>query len=98
MAGKQGVKVFLEREISAKVSAGGGLAWKDLARKSEMVVVLGGDGTMLHTPVIWPGTKYPFWASIWAFRLSDRSQPARITCHAGIDHSRQIPYGKKNDA
>jgi NAD+ kinase len=55
----KGVKVFLEKEISAKVSAGGGLAWKDLARKSEMVVVLGGDGTMLRTARYLAGYKVP---------------------------------------
>jgi len=53
------VKVFLEMAISRKMSVGGGLTWNDLARKSEMVVVLGGDGTMLRTAHYLAGHRVP---------------------------------------
>jgi len=43
------VKVFLETEISEKIGFRKGLKWSELARKSELIVVLGGDGTMLRT-------------------------------------------------
>lgn len=56
---EKGVKVFLEMEISRKVSRGAGLNWKELARKSEMVVVLGGDGTMLSTAHYLAGHRVP---------------------------------------
>ena len=46
---EKGVKVFLETEFSEKIGFRKGLKWNDLARKSELVVVLGGDGTMLRT-------------------------------------------------
>jgi NAD+ kinase len=46
---KKGVGVFLETEISEKIGFRKGLKWNDLARKSELIVVLGGDGTMLRT-------------------------------------------------
>ena len=56
---EKGVKVFLEMEISKKVSLSGGLSWNELARKSELVVVLGGDGTMLRTSRYLTGYKVP---------------------------------------
>jgi NAD+ kinase len=46
---KKGVGVFLETEISEKIGFRKGFKWNDLARKSELIVVLGGDGTMLRT-------------------------------------------------
>ena len=46
---EKGVEVFLGMEISQKMALGGGLKWNDLARKSQLIVVLGGDGTMLRT-------------------------------------------------
>lgn len=45
----RGVEVFIEAEIAAKIGFPGGLPWDDLARKTELVAVLGGDGTMLRT-------------------------------------------------
>lgn len=46
---EKGVEVFLGVEISKKIAVGGGLKWNDLAKKSQLVVVLGGDGTILRT-------------------------------------------------
>jgi NAD+ kinase len=45
----KGIEVFLGAESAQKMTLGGGLKWNDLARKSQLVVVLGGDGTMLRT-------------------------------------------------
>jgi NAD+ kinase len=45
----KGVEVFVEAEIAAKADICDGLAWDDLARKVELIAVLGGDGTMLRT-------------------------------------------------
>jgi NAD+ kinase len=45
----RGIRVFVEAEIAAKIDVGCGLPWHDLARSSELVTVLGGDGTMLRT-------------------------------------------------
>ena len=56
---EKGVKVFLEMEISGKIHLAGGLKWKELAQKSELVVVLGGDGTMLHTARYLAGRRVP---------------------------------------
>ena len=56
---EKGVKIFLEMEISKKVSFAGGLGWTELARKSEMIVVLGGDGTMLRTAHYLAGHRVP---------------------------------------
>jgi NAD+ kinase len=42
------VAVFLEREIAKTASIAEGLPWHRLVKKSEMIVVLGGDGTMLR--------------------------------------------------
>jgi NAD+ kinase len=53
------VEVFLEEEISRKVSLGGGLKGNELARKSQLVVVLGGDGTMLRAARLLAGHKVP---------------------------------------
>ena len=46
---ERGVEVFVEAEIAAKSAIRGGLTWDDLARKTQLVAVLGGDGTMLRT-------------------------------------------------
>ncbi len=55
----KGVAVFLEEEISKKVALGGGLKGNELARKSQLVVVLGGDGTMLRAARLVAGHKVP---------------------------------------
>jgi NAD+ kinase len=46
---ERGLEVFIETEIAAKIGIRGGLAGKDLARRAELIAVLGGDGTMLRT-------------------------------------------------
>jgi Predicted sugar kinase len=56
---EKGVKVFLEMEISGKITLDDGLKGNDLARKSQLVVVLGGDGTMLRAARILAGHKVP---------------------------------------
>jgi NAD+ kinase len=56
---EKGVEVFLEEEISRKVALDGGLAGNELARKSQLVVVLGGDGTMLRAARLAAGHKVP---------------------------------------
>ena len=56
---EKGVKVFLEMEISRKISLDGGLNRTDLAKKSELIVVLGGDGTMLRAARYVAGHKVP---------------------------------------
>lgn len=56
---EKGVQVFLELEISRKMAIAGGIPWHDLARKSEMVVALGGDGTMLRTAHYMAGHRVP---------------------------------------
>lgn len=53
------VKVFLEMEISRKMALDGGLSRSDLAKKSELIVVLGGDGTMLRAARYVAGHKVP---------------------------------------
>ena len=55
----KGVEVFLEEEISRKVALDGGLKGNELARKSQLVVVLGGDGTMLRAARLAAGHKVP---------------------------------------
>jgi NAD+ kinase len=45
----RGIEVFIEAEIAAKIGVPGGLPWDDLARRTELIAVLGGDGTMLRT-------------------------------------------------
>jgi NAD+ kinase len=55
----KGVKVFLEMEISRKIGHAGGLKWNELARTSEMVVALGGDGTILRTARHLAGRRVP---------------------------------------
>jgi NAD+ kinase len=45
----RGIEVFIEAEIAAKIGVRGGLSWDDLARRAELIAVLGGDGTMLRT-------------------------------------------------
>jgi NAD+ kinase len=56
---ERGVQVFLEMEISRKIDSSGGLAWNNLARKSELVVALGGDGTMLRAAHYLAGHRVP---------------------------------------
>lgn len=56
---ERGVKVFLEMEISRKIALDGGLNRSDLAKKSELIVVLGGDGTMLRAARYVAGHKVP---------------------------------------
>lgn len=46
---EKGVEVFLEAEIAAKIGIKGGMKWDGLARKVQLVAVMGGDGTMLRT-------------------------------------------------
>jgi len=46
---ERGAKVFLETEISGKILSDGGYSWSELARKAEVAVVLGGDGTILRS-------------------------------------------------
>ena len=46
---ERGIEVFIEADIAAKIGIRGGLAWDDLARRAELIAVLGGDGTMLRT-------------------------------------------------
>jgi NAD+ kinase len=55
----KGVEVFLEMEISRKVANSVGFKWKELAKKSEMIVALGGDGTMLRTAHYLAGHRVP---------------------------------------
>jgi NAD+ kinase len=45
----KGVQVFVEAEIAAKTGIRGGLVWDDLALQTQLIAVLGGDGTMLRT-------------------------------------------------
>jgi NAD+ kinase len=46
---EKAVEVFLSAEIAGKMGVLNGLKWDELARKSELLIVLGGDGTMLRT-------------------------------------------------
>jgi len=55
----KGVKVFLEMEISRKIAHSNGWKWNELARNAEMVVTLGGDGTMLRTARHLAGHRVP---------------------------------------
>lgn len=45
----RGIEVFIEAEIAAKIGFRGGLSWDELAQKTQLIAVLGGDGTMLRT-------------------------------------------------
>jgi len=45
---QRNVSAFSEREMSQRIGLSGGLSWDALARKAEVLVVLGGDGTMLR--------------------------------------------------
>jgi NAD+ kinase len=45
---EKGAEVFLSAEIADKMGIPGGLKWDELARKAQLLVVLGGDGTMLR--------------------------------------------------
>lgn len=46
---KKGVEVFLAEEIAGKMKSSYSMHWDELARKAQLLVVLGGDGTMLRT-------------------------------------------------
>lgn len=48
-AEKQGVKVYLEEGIAAKIGEKQGFDRSSLAEKADLLVVLGGDGTILRT-------------------------------------------------
>ncbi|MGZ3580784.1 MAG: NAD(+)/NADH kinase [Syntrophales bacterium] len=48
-ATKKGIQVFLEEGIARKIGAGGGLDRRTLAAEVDLLVVLGGDGTILRT-------------------------------------------------
>src|SRR3954470_14669157 len=45
---RAGLKVFVEPKTAALAGLSGGYAVPDLGRESELLVVLGGDGTILH--------------------------------------------------
>ena len=45
----KGVEVFIENEIAAKIGARAGFDLKTIAVKTQLVTVMGGDGTMLRT-------------------------------------------------
>jgi NAD+ kinase len=45
----RGIEVFIEAAIAAKIGVRDGLSWDDLAQRTELIAVLGGDGTMLRT-------------------------------------------------
>lgn len=45
---EKNTEVFLEAQIASKMGVRSGLKWDELASKSQLLVVLGGDGTMLH--------------------------------------------------
>src|SRR3954463_5375267 len=45
---RAGLKVFVEAKTAALAGLSGGYAVPDLGRESELLVVLGGDGTILH--------------------------------------------------
>jgi NAD+ kinase len=55
----KGVRVFLEEEIARVASLDGGLKINELAQKSQLIVVLGGDGTMLRAARLMAGHKIP---------------------------------------
>ena len=57
--GEKRVEVFLEMGISEKMGFRNGLQWNELAKKSEMIVALGGDGTMLRTAHYLAGHRVP---------------------------------------
>jgi NAD+ kinase len=46
---ERGREVFIESIVAAKIGIRGGLRWEELASKTQLIVVLGGDGTMLRT-------------------------------------------------
>jgi NAD+ kinase len=46
---KNGVEVFLQEELAGKMRMAQGLTWGELGKKAQLLVVLGGDGTMLRT-------------------------------------------------
>jgi NAD+ kinase len=46
---ERGIEVFIESVIADKIGIRGGLQWEELAQKTQLIAVLGGDGTMLRT-------------------------------------------------
>ena len=46
---EKGAEVFLGEEIAGKMRMAQGLTWSELGKKAQLLVVLGGDGTMLRT-------------------------------------------------
>ena len=46
---ERGIEVLIEADIASKIGIRGGLTWDNLARRAELIAVLGGDGTMLRT-------------------------------------------------
>lgn len=56
---ERGVQVFLEAGISRLISSESGLKGSELAQKSQLVVVLGGDGTMLRAARLMAGHRVP---------------------------------------
>jgi NAD+ kinase len=46
--GEKGMEVLAEAASGAKMGITGGYTWENLARKAQLIIVLGGDGTMLR--------------------------------------------------
>ncbi len=44
----KGIDVFLDEELASRTGDAGGMEWKMLAASADMIVVFGGDGTMLR--------------------------------------------------
>ena len=59
MLGEHGMDALYETETAQMISCDGGLAGPELARASDVIAVLGGDGTMLHATSILGGTDKP---------------------------------------
>jgi NAD+ kinase len=45
---ERGMEVFAEAAFGAKMGIAGGCTWENLARETQLIIVLGGDGTMLR--------------------------------------------------
>ncbi|MBN1363843.1 MAG: NAD(+)/NADH kinase [Syntrophaceae bacterium] len=56
---EKSIEVFLEKEIARKIAQEGGFKWNELAQNSDMVVALGGDGTILRTARHLAGYRVP---------------------------------------